>query len=96
MPARPPPIKIEEPETALSMLQWFDPNNGNNNDQCIHIPTAGMQSEAQPDTSPDPKYLYWGQWKFVSQCLKMEARMLDGTKVKVFTSLKHLRTARDL
>lgn len=90
-------VKVEEPESAQAILKWLEPNNGQGVDNNLAGPApAGNEAGAiQPDASSEPKYLYWGQWKFVSHCLKMLARLRDGSQVKVFISLKNLRTARE-
>lgn len=85
-------IKIEEPESAQAILKWLEPNNGQNVSSGL---AASKARASQSDADPEAKYLYWGQWKFVSHCLKMLARLRDGSQVKVFISLKNLRTARE-
>ncbi|KAH9992697.1 hypothetical protein F4779DRAFT_239380 [Xylariaceae sp. FL0662B] len=53
--------------------------------------TGEVRREDILGTSSEAKYLYWGEWKFTACCLKMEARQRDGTRVKIFVSLKNLR-----
>ncbi|RYP88852.1 hypothetical protein DL769_000218 [Monosporascus sp. CRB-8-3] len=76
-------IKDEDPENGL--LDATQPNP---------LPETNRRGEILLCMGPDVKYCYWGEWKFVSHCLKMEARMRDGKRIKVFASLKNLRKPR--
>ncbi|RYP61982.1 hypothetical protein DL771_009922 [Monosporascus sp. 5C6A] len=58
------------------------------------LPQTNQRGEILLGMAPDTKYCYWGEWKFISHCLKMEARMRDGKRIKVFASLKNLRKPR--
>ncbi|RYP28584.1 hypothetical protein DL766_005807 [Monosporascus sp. MC13-8B] len=60
------------------------------------LPPTNRRGEILLGMAPDAKYCYWGEWKFASHCLKMEARMRDGKRIKVFASLKNLRKPRDI
>lgn len=88
------PVKVEEePERAQSVLRKLEPATA--------VAVAGTPEPAQKSRGtirlpnrPETKFVYWGEWKFTSNCLKMEARMADGTRVKIFVSLKQLRESR--
>jgi hypothetical protein len=41
--------------------------------------------------TPEPTYIFWGDFKIQSYGLKMEARRGDGASVKVSVHLKNLR-----
>ncbi|RYP03514.1 hypothetical protein DL765_010468 [Monosporascus sp. GIB2] len=58
------------------------------------LPPTNRRGEILLGMAPDARYCYWGEWKFTSHCLKMEARMRDGKRIKVFASLKNLRKPR--
>ncbi|RYP55952.1 hypothetical protein DL770_010865 [Monosporascus sp. CRB-9-2] len=58
------------------------------------LPQTNRRGEILLGMGPEAKYCYWGEWKFISHCLKMEARMRDGKRIKVFASLKNLRKPR--
>lgn len=78
----------EEPERAETILQRMDVADtaeGAVQDQRSVIPIS-IDSE--------PMFIFWGEWKFTANCLKMEARMRSGSRVKAFVSLKHLRKPR--
>ncbi|RYP22138.1 hypothetical protein DL767_009112 [Monosporascus sp. MG133] len=76
-------IKDEDRENGLVDARWPCP-----------LPQTNRQGEILLGMGPDVKYCYWGEWKFISHCLKMEARMRDGKRIKVFASLKNLRKPR--
>lgn len=84
-------IKMEEPERAKSILQWMQ--NGATDEGAL-LPIRDQQGAIPMGMGPDPVFEYWGEWKFTANCLKMEARMRDGSRVKAFVSLKHLRKSR--
>ncbi|RYP53025.1 hypothetical protein DL768_001928 [Monosporascus sp. mg162] len=76
-------IKDEDLENGLADARRPNP-----------LPQTNRRGEILLGMGPDLKYCYWGEWKFISHCLKMEARMCGGKRIKVFTSLKNLRKPR--
>ncbi|KAI1077970.1 hypothetical protein F5B20DRAFT_249014 [Whalleya microplaca] len=73
-------IKSEDPEVRGPIRRLPDAR-----------PETNVRGEILLGMAPEAKYLYWGEWKFTSCCLKMEARHRDGTCVKISVSLKNLR-----
>ncbi|KAK7744324.1 hypothetical protein SLS62_010282 [Diatrype stigma] len=87
-----PMVKVEdEPERADSILRKLDPATAVAGSP---VPDRDSRGALRLPSGPEPKFVYWGEWKFTSNCLKMEARMADGIRVKIFVSLKQLREPR--
>lgn len=68
-----------------------DPGDRAQADRINIRPTTNQRGEVMLDMTPEAKYLYWGDWRIVAHGLKMEARQLDGTRIKVWMSLKNVR-----